>query len=107
MQDCLHEEVVNDALAGALFRKWDVEPFHQASPRRLIQLLAAGGPRNRHCSTCTVKPMLRIRDPVPFFDPLDPGSKKGKKNQDPNPGSSAISGHLSWGRFVARKTRTC
>ncbi len=63
---CLHEEVVNDALARAVFRQRDVEPFHQASPRRLVQLLAAGGPRYRNSSTCTAKPVLRIQDPVPF-----------------------------------------
>jgi hypothetical protein len=48
MQACLHEEVVYDALPGAVFRQRDVEPLHQASPRRLVQLLAAGGPRYRN-----------------------------------------------------------
>ncbi len=71
MHGCLHEEVVNDALARAVFRQRDVEPFHQAPPRRLVQLLGRSVPDIENCSTCTgtVKPVLRIRDPVPFFNP--------------------------------------
>ncbi len=71
MQDCLHEEVVNDALPGAVFRQRDVEPLHQASPRRLVQLLAARVPdieicqhvpSNQCCGSgirCLVNPWIR------------------------------------------------
>jgi hypothetical protein len=57
-------------------------------------------PRHVHLQSeeqSVLNSVLRIRDPVPFR-PLDPGSRMGKKNQDPYQGSGSgmnIPDHIS------------